>query len=214
MKQCARCQEVLPTERFSRNRTAKDGLLCYCKTCHRGMVRAIEQRRKQENPELFRKKQRERNKRWRTANLEKSRAASRNYYGNYKLKFREYEAKHGYKRSLGKKVREYGITVEQYKGLLEKFDHKCGICRREHREDRTLNLDHCHTTGEIRGLLCGPCNKALGAFGDTLDGLMKAVAFLKSGGTGLFVGEKRRKLDANPLPRKYKLKRPKQVPVS
>jgi len=45
--------------------------------------------------------------------------------------------------------------------------------------DRSLNVDHDHVTGQIRGLLCGPCNKGLGLLGDNLDSLWKAIHYLE-----------------------------------
>lgn len=43
----------------------------------------------------------------------------------------------------------------------------------------SLHLDHCHATGIFRGWLCGKCNRAIGALGDTEVGLQKALAYLR-----------------------------------
>ena len=53
----------------------------------------------------------------------------------------------------------------------------CGIHRK--RVVRNLALDHDHTTGDFRGWLCGRCNTGIGALGDTLTGVLKAVAYLR-----------------------------------
>lgn len=53
---------------------------------------------------------------------------------------------------------KYGLTVDQFNLLSEKQSHKCAICDGKVK----LVVDHCHTTGTIRGLLCKPCNGALG----------------------------------------------------
>lgn len=45
----------------------------------------------------------------------------------------------------------------------------------------TLAYDHCHKTGDIRGLLCSPCNRALGALGDSEEGLQRALTYLRGG---------------------------------
>src|ERR1035437_5063849 len=53
-------------------------------------------------------------------------------------------------------------------------DKKCELCRAE----RPLCIDHDHKTGAFRGWLCSSCNRALGTFGDSVEGLNKAIAYL------------------------------------
>ncbi len=61
--------------------------------------------------------------------------------------------------------RAYGITTEDYNKMLESQGSLCAICRRpEPVANRKLSVDHCHKTGKVRALLCGPCNKGLGIF--------------------------------------------------
>lgn len=61
--------------------------------------------------------------------------------------------------------RYFNITIERYNEMLESQDFKCAICKcSEDRFDRGFAVDHNHITGEIRGLLCGPCNTSLGVF--------------------------------------------------
>ena len=57
--------------------------------------------------------------------------------------------------------RVYKITQQEYDARLEKQGHACAICRRP-KEDRPLEVDHNHVTGQTRGLLCGRCNTSLG----------------------------------------------------
>jgi len=56
--------------------------------------------------------------------------------------------------------------------------HTCYICGREESENKRLAIDHCHETGDIRGLLCSKCNKALGLLGDDIDTLKRAIEYL------------------------------------
>lgn len=57
----------------------------------------------------------------------------------------------------------YDITEEQYKEMLLLQDGKCMICGKEHTDtSKGLHIDHDHSTGKIRGLLCSRCNGALG----------------------------------------------------
>src|SRR5690242_13759158 len=65
--------------------------------------------------------------------------------------------------------RKFGITLEQYEEMLKAQDNKCAICRKEETTPHSrskkiirLAVDHCHTTGKVRGLLCRSCNQVLG----------------------------------------------------
>lgn len=56
----------------------------------------------------------------------------------------------------------YNITYDIYQELLEKGNHSCWICQKpQERFQKNLSVDHDHTTGEIRGLLCYTCNRNL-----------------------------------------------------
>ncbi len=49
-----------------------------------------------------------------------------------------------------------------YEEMLEAQNRRCAICGAPHDEQkRGLAVDHCHTTGKVRGLLCSPCNSQL-----------------------------------------------------
>ena len=97
-------------------------------------------------------------------------------------------------------IRESGFTNQQvstinnrYKlpetelvNLVEKQNCKCAICKRKlkisvkNTENKSLDLciDHCHTTSEVRGLLCRDCNLALGMFKDDIKLLNNAIEYL------------------------------------
>lgn len=61
--------------------------------------------------------------------------------------------------------RTYGISSEEYKALYASQGGRCAICRRATGAARRLAVDHNHKTGEVRGLLCKPCNRyGLGMF--------------------------------------------------
>jgi hypothetical protein len=61
-------------------------------------------------------------------------------------------------------------------------DIKSGACEICSRVFEKLVLDHCHDTGLIRGWLCRNCNLGMGLLGDSQDGLLNAVAYLKKHG--------------------------------
>lgn len=74
----------------------------------------------------------------------------------------------------------YGLTVEQYEKMVADQKGICPICERHVTKCRQrLNVDHDHITGKVRGLLCGPCNAALGIFQDSLENLKRAIAYLE-----------------------------------
>lgn len=79
-------------------------------------------------------------------------------------------------------VRRFGITLEQYEQMRAVQGGGCAICGKTRFDDvreHDLAVDHDHSTGVVRGLLCRDCNVALGKFGDSLDVLKKAVAYLE-----------------------------------
>lgn len=72
-------------------------------------------------------------------------------------------------------LRKYGITLDQYHAKAESQDFACGICKKD---DNVLVIDHDHVTGRFRGLLCNPCNKALGFLRDSHMNIVNAAAYL------------------------------------
>lgn len=76
-------------------------------------------------------------------------------------------------------LRIYDLTPEQYAQMLEAQDGKCAICRHEFTgENRDTNVDHCHKTGKVRGILCPDCNRGLGLFRDDPVLLQRALEYV------------------------------------
>lgn len=74
------------------------------------------------------------------------------------------------------------IPLGTYDRLLREQGGVCAICGGFF--ERPLNIDHCHTTGVVRGLLCSPCNHGLGCFKDDLTRLARAMKYLITDRTG------------------------------
>lgn len=78
--------------------------------------------------------------------------------------------------------RTYGITLQDYNELLIAQDCTCAICSKDlNFEDWSSDspvVDHCHTTGHVRGILCNECNRGLGYFRDNVNALAKAISYL------------------------------------
>ena len=77
--------------------------------------------------------------------------------------------------------RIYNISLEQYEKMSLQQNHKCAICGSSEMnyKNKVLCVDHNHTNGEIRALLCGLCNTGLGNFKDNKKLLFKAIKYLK-----------------------------------
>lgn len=70
----------------------------------------------------------------------------------------------------------YGLTRKEHKSLEKHQKKRCAICERE----TNLVIDHCHDTGDVRGLLCGTCNTGIGHLRDSVELLEKAVEYLQN----------------------------------
>lgn len=110
--------------------------------------------------------QTERVRRWRAANRERHRENTRAY------ERRRPEV--GWASAIKSR---YGVTAEQFQAMESAQGGVCAICRAPPQRGR-LNIDHCHGTGRVRGLLCGPCNRMLGLAKDRPEVLAAAVAYL------------------------------------
>lgn len=72
---------------------------------------------------------------------------------------------------------KYRMPRGMYDELRAKQQGRCAICKRD---DRVLAVDHDHSTGEIRGLLCRRCNSAIGFLGDSAAMAYSAAQYLAS----------------------------------
>lgn len=61
---------------------------------------------------------------------------------------------HNFTRSL----KRYGLTLDQYHAKLEAQDFNCAVCDIED----PCDIDHCHRSLRVRGILCHGCNTAIG----------------------------------------------------
>ena len=73
-------------------------------------------------------------------------------------------------------INAYGIFPDEFRKMVREQRGRCAIC-----EDKLLRpeVDHNHVTGQIRGLLCGPCNQGIGFLRDCPIILTKAIRYLK-----------------------------------
>ncbi len=74
--------------------------------------------------------------------------------------------------------KNYGLTEAQYWGLFDDQNGTCALCK-EFLWKGDIHVDHCHKTGQVRGLLHPLCNVGLGSFRDDIKILKKAIAYLQ-----------------------------------
>lgn len=157
MKNCPKCKTLKDDSAFfiKRYKSGTVGLRSYCKVCSTA----------------------ERDEYRRTSNHDNERN-------------KRYNQTHALQIASAKLIQFWpGSTWQQarakYNELLATQGGVCAICKekdkRVHRvtgKQWDLAVDHCHETGEVRGLLCNKCNRGLGLLGDKADTLMRAVAYL------------------------------------
>ena len=72
----------------------------------------------------------------------------------------------------------YGMSLRDYDLMLARQLGVCAVCGEQ--PARRLCVDHCHVTGKVRGLLCSPCNLAIGQLKDSPARLRKAAAYVEA----------------------------------
>ncbi len=85
----------------------------------------------------------------------------------------------------GYNLKKYGVTEEKYQEMLKAQNELCAIClnpetatdNRMGGSVKRLAIDHCHTTGKVRGLLCQRCNQGIGNFKHNSKFLKRAAAY-------------------------------------
>lgn len=102
--------------------------------------------------------------------------SQKSYYSKNKPKYKTAAMK-------SQRLIRYGLTQEAYEALLQSQDYRCSICRLPPRgnglNDKILQVDHDHADGRVRGLLCGPCNRGLGCFRDSVEHMTKAIDYIQ-----------------------------------
>lgn len=138
-KQCSICKEIKPLSQFS-FKVNIGRYNCYCKPCCSEKAKQW----KRDNPNYF--KERVKN--------------DPEYY-------RKYRQKYGQAKKSRSLLRKYGISIRGYNDLFDLQEGKCAVCGTHQSVlSGKLVIDHDHTTGKLRGLLCTTCNTAIGMLKD------------------------------------------------
>lgn len=161
-RRCPSCDTIKSVSHFGINKSRKDGLSYHCLFCKASQQRALNKRQPEQK--------RQRDLIWRNRNKAYKNAQDRKRYHLGKDVFRERNLK-----AL------YGISISEYNILLESQGGRCAVCRKTQTDNRGRHffVDHCHSTGRIRGLLCYNCNSAIGMAHDDIELLKKLTQYLE-----------------------------------
>jgi len=151
------------------------------------IIKQKNKKHRQENLEIYRKRSiefylknknniKKKHQLYRLNNKEKIKQKNKIYSFKNKEKISQYAKQHN--RSLqGRDMRSkrlYGVSVSD---MLEWQNYKCAICQQVE-NGRQLSIDHCHKTGQVRMLLCGPCNHGGGII-DNIELLRARIEYLE-----------------------------------
>lgn len=80
-------------------------------------------------------------------------------------------------------VAKFGLTQADWDAMFIAQGNACAICgSSEPKSKHGWHTDHCHTTGKVRGILCGHCNHILGRAFDNTTILKSAIKYLENAG--------------------------------
>jgi hypothetical protein len=176
---CSRCRKAKPLAEFRPR--SRGGLDAYCRPCRNekqreSYARNAEARRARNNARYAANRDR-----YKAINAESRRRA----LADPDRRDARLDAEND--RYFRRKLREHGITIEEYEAILARQGGVCGSCGTDDpgrggrgRPSTRFCIDHDHDTGVVRGLLCRTCNRGIGMLGDTVESLERAVAYLRA----------------------------------
>jgi hypothetical protein len=129
----------------------------------------------------------EQHRQWRARNPEHVREWHRKYGETPERKAAHRDRQRHYyyndpqsQRAKNMRRRGYRIGPDEYDAMLAQQNGVCAICGDRCKSGRALAVDHDHVTGEVRGLLCMNCNRAIGWLNDDPDLIMRAAEYVLS----------------------------------
>jgi len=159
MKKCNKCGEQKPLSEFHKKKANKDGLQNACKICR--IVENNYQYSKNKPKRLIWQKDYYKNNTENVLDYGKNwRKCNKNNTENYDL------------------IKKYGMTSAQKTKMIISQNNCCAICKLEFKDKRHTHVDHCHTTGKIRSILCHGCNTGIGLLKESPKILKSAIMYL------------------------------------
>lgn len=178
IKTCTKCKEVKSLDSFYKSKAAKDGLKSRCKPCCSLEAKAHRKRYERINRALTTQKTEIKT----CKNCKKEKLRNDFYLSPQNKDGLSYWCKTCVASS--NLMQRYGLSKNSQTKILEKQNNVCAICLQPETAKHlgkltSLAVDHNHKTGEVRGLLCTGCNKALGFFKDDIALLQEAIRYLQ-----------------------------------
>ncbi|MFE0106810.1 endonuclease VII domain-containing protein [Streptomyces sp. NPDC059009] len=171
-KKCSACQRRLPASAFAVNRSRLDGLQSNCRECTGGAYR---RRREALGKTVRRANVPEGHKHCLSCDDVKPWSEwHRNATASDGLSTRCKSCRAAEGRAHYLK-RQYGMTEAERDEMIAAQNGLCAICLKA----PAVHVDHCHSTGRVRGVLCFNCNSAIGKLGDDPDVIRRAIAYVE-----------------------------------
>lgn len=155
-KRCTGCGRKKRLVEFYVNRKSRDGRTAKCATCCR------------EENAVYRATHAEQVAARKAAYQRKNRDRLRLYYAAYDAGRRDAQR-------IKTRLHKYGLTREEYDKLVAAANGRCQICKTPCDK---LQIEHCHASGTVRGLVCPRCNRGLAVFRDNKKLVAAAATFL------------------------------------
>ena len=195
-KTCNRCGTLKDLDEFSRDKTRKDGYQTICKACIRertqentisiennGYIRTIEQRRRMSSSHRGQIP-------WNKGTGGCKNGHDPSLYvclpsgvfvclGCKRINGKKYRAGNREKLSIKNRVARYNMSLEELDELWSKQNGRCAICNGT-LDTKKYCIDHDHSSGKVRGLLCSSCNTAIGLLKDSPEIICNAMRYLKN----------------------------------
>lgn len=174
VKFCKSCNQEKPIAEYYLKKGTRDGLYYKCKSCISTHWAEYRKRNphvvKNANKNAYQKKREERieyARIWAENNPEKRKAA--------RLRHKERNPEYSRESIL----KRHGLTIEQFKKSLVEQNNSCWICGDGFKSPQDAKMDHCHSSGRVRGILCSHCNTAIGLAKEDVVVLKKMIEYLE-----------------------------------
>lgn len=166
-KVCGDCKHRKPVSEFNKHYGKPRS---HCKKCHSAASKRWNDGNKEHRARYV--------KDWHASNLETVRGHKRKYEHGMTTEQIARRKDYLYWRHI--RI-NYGLTPEAWRSMCAAQGGLCALCRKPGRTGRNgkFDVDHCHETGRVRGLLCRHCNIALGILGDTPDKMEMVMSYLR-----------------------------------